>query len=175
MKFIIHHQSNIRKQSGPKLFHDPIFSFSFGSECFILENILPAKKLMLCIAYPQTPEIVLMCLMEVWFTWLMQVLCSQYIWRSHPYQDEKWKLTKHIEQVKSMSTLTESKSSQVSDGLSSLNVRLHASNNAGAFLELILLSLKLMWKAMSSQSQGLWRISMCMLWACDLKAWPCLE
>jgi hypothetical protein len=44
VKFIIRHQSNIRKQSGPKLFHDPIFSFSFGSECFILENILPAKK-----------------------------------------------------------------------------------------------------------------------------------
>ncbi len=62
-----------------------------------------------------------------------------------------------------MSTLTESKSSQVSDGLPSLNVRLHASNNAGVFLELILLSLKLMWKAMSSQSQGLLRISMCML------------
>ena len=84
---------------------------------------------------------------------------------------EKWKLTRHIEQVKSMSTLTESNSSQVSDGLpSSLNVRLHASKNTGAFLDLILLSLKLMWKAMSSESQGLWRISMRMLWACVLKA-----
>lgn len=85
------------------------------------------------------------------------------------------KLTKHIEQVKSISTLTESKSSQVSNGLPPLQVRLQPSNNARALLDLILLSLKLRWKAISSHSQGLWRISICMLWARDLKAWPCLE
>lgn len=72
----------------------------------------------------------------------------------HPMTDTE-KLTKHIEQVKSMSTLIESKSSQVSDGFPSLNVREHPSNKACAFLDLTLVSLKLIWKAISSQSQGL--------------------
>jgi hypothetical protein len=66
------------------------------------------------------------------------------------------KLTKHTEQVRAISTLTESKSSQVSEGWpSSLHVRLHPSNKADALLDLTLLSLRLMWKAISSHSQGL--------------------
>lgn len=87
----------------------------------------------------------------------------------------KWELTKHIEQVKSISSLMmDSKISQVSDGLPSLNMRLQPSN-AGAFSDLTLLSLELMRKAISSQSQGLWRISIRILWAWDLKVCPCLE
>lgn len=53
-----------------------------------------------------------------------------------------WDLTKHMEQVKSRSSLTESKSSQESDGLPSLSASEHPSNNAG--LDLTLVSLKLM-------------------------------
>jgi hypothetical protein len=54
-------------------------------------------------------------------------------------------LTKHMEQVRSISTLTESKSSQVSDGWpSSLYVRLHPSNKADPLLDSTLLSLRFM-------------------------------
>ena len=65
-------------------------------------------------------------------------------------------ITKHIEQVKSISSLTESKSSQESEGLSSFNVRKHPSNNTGAFLDFdfSLDSRKLIWKAISSHSHG---------------------
>lgn len=85
-------------------------------------------------------------------------------------------LTKHIEQVKSRSSLIESKSSQESEGLPSLIVREHSSKKAGGFFDLVLLvSLRLMWKAISSHSHGDWRISMCILCACDLNACPCFE
>lgn len=53
-------------------------------------------------------------------------------------------LTKHIEQVKSISSLTESKSSQKRDGFPSFSMREHPSKSAGAFLELTLDSLKFM-------------------------------
>lgn len=83
-----------------------------------------------------------------------------------------WELTKHIEQVKSISSLIESKSSQESDGLPSLITREQPSKRAGPFPELAFVSLILMWKAISSHNHGDWRISMCIFCACDLKACP---
>lgn len=63
-------------------------------------------------------------------------------------------LTKHIAQVKSISSLTESKSSHDRDGFPSLSTREHPSKSAAGFLELPRDSLKFIWKAMSSQSHG---------------------
>lgn len=64
-------------------------------------------------------------------------------------------LTKHIEQVKSISSLTESRSSQDRDGCPSFDMRAHPTpRSGGAFLELTFDFLRFMWKAMSSHSHG---------------------
>jgi hypothetical protein len=68
-----------------------------------------------------------------------------------PWQIENEKLTKHIEQVKSISSLAKSKIPQVSDGFPSLNIRsIPSDDDAVALSDLNLLSLILMQRAISS-------------------------
>lgn len=62
-------------------------------------------------------------------------------------------LTKHIEQVSSMSSLMESKKEQESDGLSPSKLSENPSNSPERVL-VSLLSRKLIWKEINSQSHG---------------------
>lgn len=63
-------------------------------------------------------------------------------------------LTKHIEQVSSMLSLTESKSSKDRDGFLLSNTGENPSNGTGAVPISALDCFQFMWKAMSSYSHG---------------------